>query len=94
MLEALKGLSPGRIVHYVLPEGNIGKGEHRPAIVTKVWADPVTTHNVPDLVVFKSANTDGGVYQADTFRAPSVPYDPEGKPGTWHWPERMATLGG
>lgn len=32
----MEGLTEGRIVHYVLPDGN-HEGEHRPAIIVKVW---------------------------------------------------------
>lgn len=33
----MQGLTEGRIVHYVLPDGD-SEGEHRPAIVVKVWS--------------------------------------------------------
>lgn len=81
----MDGLTEGRMVHYVLPDG-CGKGEHRPAVVVRVWR-----HHAPDMVnllVFTDAENDGFfATQAVQWRT-SVHNDPDGKPGTWHWIER------
>lgn len=69
--------SIGRIVHYVLD----GSGEHRPAVITKVFG--LTCVN---LHVFGDACDLG----KDINRHPtSVQYEPITEtPCTWHWPER------
>lgn len=99
-----QGLGVGRIVHYVMPDG-----EHRPAVVTKVWNSVsemmqlqgycnVTVH--PD-----GANDDANIrklFNLPTdapigptwphYRAAipisSVVFDGSHKPGTIHWPEK------
>lgn len=84
----MEGLTEGRIVHYVLPDGRHA-GEHRPAIVVKVWPGAGSIQ----LQVF----TDGG----DTpplsndglpqvmWKTSVVHNEAEKRPGTWHWPERV-----
>lgn len=73
-------LSIGRIVHFVLPNG-----QHRPAIVTRVWT-PVCGQ----LAVFTDIANDArdvpeAVAQLVEYRSSVM----EGTgPGTWHWPER------
>lgn len=69
--------SIGRIVHYVLD----GSGEHRPAIITRVYAPTCV-----NLHVFG----DSGDLGRDINRYPtSVQYDPSGEASSsWHWPER------
>jgi hypothetical protein len=49
--------SIGRIVHYVLPEGH-RKGEHRPAIIVKVWDEHPTLESVIQLQVFLDGTND------------------------------------
>lgn len=87
--------SPGRIVHYVLSDGNY-PGEHRPAIIVKVWGDEkgnpkpdslvnlqVFTDNVNDYI---TAHPGGSGLLWRT----SVANDEDTKePGTYHFPERV-----
>jgi hypothetical protein len=85
------GLTVGRLVHYVLPSGYGYPGEHRPAIVVKVW-EPLSEPFPIQLVVFLDGSNDasgqGKLAPLATW-ATSVRYDPEGKePGSWHWIER------
>lgn len=84
----MEGLTAGRIVHYVLPEGP-SKGEHRPAIVVRVWGQYEDAEGVPliQLQVFTDGLNDG--FTAGTEWRTSVHHDPTGEqPGTWHWIER------
>lgn len=76
----------GRIVHYVLTDG-----QHRPAIVVRAWGEE--PHSAPDyadsvnLQVFLDGSNDGSESGVDWET--SVRYDETGKtPYTWHWPER------
>lgn len=85
----------GRIVHYVMPNG-----EHRPAIVVRVWGDGHSGAQRVQLQVFTDGSNDvhtpagehpefvSGIYWATSVlhQEPTeeVP-DPE---RTWHWPER------
>lgn len=90
----MDGLTEGRMVHYVLstsdpspvrPQRNVG--EHRPAIITKVWG-PTGTVNLQVI-------TDSDEQQYSNDQRPplmwktSVAFDEtEKKPGTWHWIEK------
>lgn len=95
------GLGVGRIVHYVMPDG-----EHRPAVVTKVW------HSVSEdlqrqgycnvQVTPDGANDDMNLRRLFNMTPQetvpfhyrvgvpmsSVVFDDGGKPGTIHWPEK------
>ncbi len=82
--------SPGRIVHYVLNDGQ-HPGEHRPAIIVKVWGDQpdsmvnlqVFTDSVNDFI---TAHPGGSGIMWRT----SVHNDETDKaPGSYHWPERV-----
>jgi hypothetical protein len=76
--------SVGRIVHYVAfgtPGGEYPEGTHRAAIVTEVEPSPPDVDE-PKNVSLCVFNPTGMHFRED------VPFDPEGKPGTWHWPER------
>ena len=83
----MQGLTEGRIVHFVLPDGK-NKGHHRAAIVIRVFEGGVI-----NLRVFTDFTND---YPAEEYydnagivRASSVEFDEEEKlPGTWHWIER------
>src|SRR5438445_12683125 len=77
--------SIGRIVHFVLPDGP-SKGEHRPAIIVRVWND---TYPGIQLQVFTDGSNDGEAYKSGIYWATSVTYaDPsENEPRSWHWPE-------
>lgn len=67
------GLTEGRIVHYVLENGEIA-----PAIIVKVWSENGTSN----LHVFPW-NAGG------TELRSSVVYSEEPKPHTWHWISRV-----
>jgi hypothetical protein len=84
------GLTEGRIVHYVLNDG-----QHRAAIVVRAWGD----HNMPDevnLYVFLDGANDKAAAASRVYNAPpgmlwvtSVRYDATGTaPHSWHWPEQ------
>lgn len=86
----MKGLTTGRIVHFVMDDGR-GQGEHRPAIVTQVWNED----GLVNLTVFHDGEND---YARGTEPVSSTPtsvrktsryFDDDGKvPGTWHWIEQ------
>lgn len=74
----MPGLTEGRIVHFVLPNG-----KHRPAIIVHVWNNdrPYSCQ----LQVFTDAANDG---LANVEWRTSVAFDEDGeKAGTWHWIE-------
>ena len=72
--------SIGRIVHYVLPSPAKYAGEHRPAIITRVWSDTCV-----NLHVFEDFD-DGELESLPT----SVTFEALGKAErSWHWPERV-----
>lgn len=91
----MKGLTEGRIVHVVLPPGYGHPGEHRPAIVVKVWrnADGSTPENgCCQLAVFLDGSNDmpGTDMNNPTMVTwmTSVLFDEDDKaPRTWHWIE-------
>lgn len=89
----MDGLIEGRIVHYVLKDG-----EHRPAIIVKVWNINGTCNltvfpdwqndNVPEKMGSAKLEKMG---QGTALRwATSILYSDEPKPGTWHWIERVS----
>lgn len=85
----MKGLTEGRIVHYVLPDG-----QHRPAIVVRVWdRNPDDPIGCCQLQVFVDGSNDHHQISANevghgTVWRTSVRCDEVGKaPGTWHWIE-------
>lgn len=94
----MEGLTEGRIVHYVLNQGRHA-GEHRAAIIAKVWRHPspdlrnpdgtptiVTPENgVSNISVFMDAANDG---LPEVVVMGSVIFDPDCAPGTWHWIEK------
>lgn len=70
----MEGLTEGRIVHYVLPDGSYA-GEHRPAIVVKVWRQGDGTPPVDgysNLVVFVDGANDGAAHGVCTRWVTSV----------------------
>jgi hypothetical protein len=86
----MEGLIEGRIVHYVL-----ANGQHRPAIVVRNWSNPAIpgSDGMVNLIVFADGSNDYEAIQGATelgmFWATSVHYDPAGKMHhTWHWIER------
>lgn len=88
--------SIGRVVHYVLAvfDNVTAVGEHRPAFIVRVWPGEYGTNECPDgvnLQVFLDGGNDRCSSEresGDTMWKTSVEYSAEGKPGTWHWPER------
>jgi len=79
------GLGIGRVVHFVIADGP-GRGEHRPAFVTRI-VDP--TKGVVNLNIFRDA-VDGAVTMTTpSFVLPKVLYSEDAKEATWHWPERV-----
>jgi hypothetical protein len=81
----VEGLIEGRIVHYVLTDGD-SEGQCRPAIILKVW-DREGETGCCNVLVFTDASNDGGPYRSGLFWATSRSYDADKKPGTWHWIE-------
>jgi hypothetical protein len=97
----MEGLTEGRIVHYVMPDGV----EHRPAIVVKVWrkenGEP-PNNGLSNLQVFTDGTndyyhikgSDGMEYmnredvKVGIVWKTSVEYSEEPKPNTWHWIEK------
>jgi hypothetical protein len=85
----MDGLTEGRIVHYVMQNG-----EHRPAIVVKVWDTADMSQGYINLVVFADGSNDlhyastPGKPDQVTLWATSKYYSEEPKPDTWHWIEK------
>ena len=78
--------SIGRIVHYVLRDGR-SAGEHRPAIIVRVWEPEAGYVN---LQVLTDGANDGAEAGSGMIWATSVFPDEQFQgPGTWHWPERV-----
>lgn len=83
--QRMDGLTEGRIVHFVLPDGP-NKGEHRPAIIVKVWDVSSVCDGYCNLMVFMDGYNDGG---ASFLSWKTSKCYSEGKePDTWHWIER------
>lgn len=88
----MEGLTEGRIVHFVLADGPHA-GEHRPAIVVKVWrkGDGSPPDNgYSNLLVFLDGSNDAGPSgeARPLLWATSIEYSEEPRPRTWHWIER------
>jgi hypothetical protein len=81
----MEGLTEGRIVHFVLPNG-----QHRPAIVVNAWHHVFEYHasGRVNLQVFTDFKNDGEEYASGQYWATSVPYSEDPQPGTWHWIEK------
>jgi hypothetical protein len=69
----MRGLGIGRIVHYVIPEGEF-KNLCRPAIVTQIWSN----FGVINIVVFS---------ELGAIPINSVHFDETKIPNSWHWPD-------
>lgn len=84
--------SIGRIVHYILPSGP-KKGEHRPALIVKVWESDAHPDGHPDnlvqLQVFTDGANDGAEYAPGLHWATSVHRADAHlhEFGTYHFPE-------
>jgi YD repeat-containing protein len=76
--------TPGRFVHYTLPDGPRA-GETRAALITAVFGSRV------NLTVFLDQYNDCGLQAPfePVARAWSVDYDQSGQPGSWRWPPRV-----
>lgn len=86
----MDGLTEGRQVHFVLPDGPHA-GEHRPAVVVKVWRmgdGTLPANGYSNLVVFMDGTNDGAEHGGCIYWATSIEYSEEPKPRTWHWIER------
>lgn len=88
----MEGLTEGRIVHFVLPDGPHA-GEHRPAIVVRVWRKGDGTppdNGYSNLLVFLDGSNDAGASgeARPLLWATSIEYSEDPKPRTWHWIER------
>lgn len=90
----MDGLTEGRIVHYVMPNG-----EHRPAIVVRVWSTDGVCEGYVNLQVFTDGANDLRQFaedEADVKRQvtlgqlwrTSICHSQDKQPGTWHWIER------
>jgi hypothetical protein len=81
----MKGLTEGRIVHYV-----VHSGEHVAAIVTHVKnRDFNDNKGIVDLTLFLSPrHVYCGVHHAIPVPLLDIPYEDNFKgPGSWHWIE-------
>lgn len=80
----MDGLTEGRIVHFTMPNGN-----HRPAIVVKVWSKETGLVN---LQVFTDGLNDAPLHTNDApglMWATSIfPDETEKRVGSWHWIEK------
>jgi len=79
MAEAMPGLTPGRIVHYVVPAGEF----HAAAVVSRV--DDAAAGQVTLPVFNPRAN--GGI-EGPVVVVERVPHSETPAPLTWHWIER------
>lgn len=79
----LTGVTEGRIVHFVLPNG-LSAGAHRPAIIVHVID---ATQGYVNLQVFTDGSNDGKEYANGIHWATSVSHSDEHKPRTWHFIE-------
>ena len=79
--------SIGRIVHYV-PEDGPSKGQHRPALIVRVWGDPANPEPYVNLQVLLDGTNDGSLAGNSVWRTSVQPdQSSEPQPRTWHWPE-------
>ena len=78
--EQIMELGVGRIVHYVL-----ANGEHRPAIIVNIFGDTC------NLQVFTDSDEEGKFNDElpSVMWATSIKNSEEPIPITWHWPERL-----
>lgn len=90
----MDGLTEGRIVHFVLPNG-----EHRPAMVVKVWNKEtgyvnlqVFTDGPNDLPAYEGSNWSDDMRKAvrsGVMWATSIfPDETSKRGGSWHWIEK------
>lgn len=80
----MDGLIEGRIVHYVLPPPGRNAGQHRGAMIVKVWDNL----GYVNLLVFQDGMNDGVEYGSGPTWVTSVHYSETKEPRTWHWIEK------
>lgn len=89
----LKGLGIGRIVHYVIRDGDLvdnrSTNQHRPAIIVNDWRGLDRDDGYSNLVVFVDGQNDQSLDRGDTMWVTSRVYSNDKEPGTWHWPETV-----
>lgn len=75
----------GRIVHYVLPNG-----EHRAAMIVRAWKPRQVGGDagVANLHVFYDGSNDDAVNEQGNAWVTSVHYSEDPQPRTWHWIEQ------
>lgn len=85
----MDGLTEGRIVHFVMNDG-----DHRCAIVVKVWSQAsgvsnltVFTDHSNDVEGNESQSLNDAISSGILWRT-SVEYSEVPKPNTWHWIEK------
>jgi hypothetical protein len=86
----MDGLTEGRIVHYVLPDGP-SKGQHRPAVVVRVWREVSGCEGYVNLRLFMDGQNDMEYKTRDHTKyehLTSVCFSADARPGTWHWIEK------
>ncbi len=92
----MEGLIEGRIVHYVMPNG-----QHRAAIVAKVWSDSGTSnlqvitdsfndlpHTPNEREQFENAGLVVDEVRHGHIWKTSIQFSAEARPNTWHWVEK------
>jgi hypothetical protein len=80
------GLSVGRVVHYVVAEGEGHVGGHRKADIAGVPAGETENETgTATLLVIPYPRDDSRV---DAYFIDAL-YSESAEPGTWHWPERV-----
>jgi hypothetical protein len=84
----MDGLTEGRIVHYVLPEGHRNAGQHRPAMVTRLWEPGGGEMGCAQLNVFEDGSNDNAEGALNVWRTSVLNDEATKAGGTWHWIER------
>lgn len=79
---SLAGLTEGRMVHFVMSDG-----EHRPAVIVRVWPVSGVCDGYVNLQVFTDGTNDGQENAAGIAWKTSICYDENKGVGTWHWIE-------
>lgn len=84
----MEGLTEGRMVHFVLDNGN-SPAPHRPAIIVQVWNQDTGCAN---LIVLVDGRNDYSELRSEgvqtTIWKTSILYSDGKEPGTWHWIEK------
>ncbi|MHB0964834.1 MAG: hypothetical protein ACYC36_00135 [Bellilinea sp.] len=100
--EKLAGLTEGRMVHFVMPDG-----QHRAAVIVRVWRvnEQPPENGCSDLMVIPDGSNDAGYSHLERqellnnginsedvkhghFWRTSVLFSETPVPNTWHWIER------